>query len=187
MRDRVAVLVTAVDALEAVGAVCAVTVVFDRAGVAVVLLGDHGGFLRDLGGAIGVAEIFTALRAGPIFDVAGGKAGSRHSVVMHRRMSGGGDAFRVSRAAAAYRTGIGLNARAGTGGLCGHAAGVPRMRDRAAVLITAVDALEAVGRGLAVAVASHRAGVAVGFLGHHGGGLRDLGGAVGVAEIFIAL
>ncbi len=101
MDSGVAVLVTAVYAQETVGSVLAVTVIPDRAGVAVVFLGDHGGGLSDLGSASSVTEILVADRAGPEFNVAGGKAGGRHGVMMHRRMAIGGDGISVLRHGAA--------------------------------------------------------------------------------------
>ena len=67
-----AVLVTAVDALEAVRAV---VVVAHSAGVAVRLLRDHRRGLRDLRCACGVAEILLTTGAVPVFRIARSKTG----------------------------------------------------------------------------------------------------------------
>ena len=179
-----AVLVAAVDAQEAVGAV---VVLFHFAGVAVFFLGDglrrHGG----LGGTGLGGVILLALCAVPVFVVARGQTGGGFGLDLHPGMAGGGNRFATGGAATFRRADKGLYARVRAAGFGGNGTAVPRMRRRAAVLAAAVDALVAVGAGFAVAVVLDRANVTVFFLGN---GLRRHGGLGGTGlggEVLLAL
>ena len=182
MGDSAAVLVAAVDALEGVGAVFAVVVLPDCAGVGVVFLGDDPVAVLDLSAAVRVGEVFSAFRAGPVRRITGCKAGGGHSVGLRKGMGSLGDLFGIGTAAAFHRTGVSLDADARAGRVGGHCAAVPCMGGRVAVLVTAVDALEGVGRVLAVAVAFDCAGVGVVFLGDDPVAVLNLVFAVRVGE-----